>query len=108
MVTSRSSLATLGARSESSTAAEAAPPPRARRPARAVSVLVALVLAALMVWVARPLWLPAVGAFLVVRDPLVPTDAIVVLAGSAPQRLRHALALYHAGYAPRVVVSNER
>jgi uncharacterized SAM-binding protein YcdF (DUF218 family) len=49
------------------------------------------------------------GRFLVVQDPLPPrADAIVVLAGSIPDRALEAAALYHAGVASRVVVTRER
>lgn len=52
-------------------------------------------------------WLPNSGTFLVLREPLERVDAIVVLAGNAPNRLRHGLRLYREGYAPHVVVSDE-
>jgi uncharacterized SAM-binding protein YcdF (DUF218 family) len=55
-----------------------------------------------------PAWLPRIGTFLEVRDPLAPADAIVVLAGNAPLRLRHGNDLYQAGYAPVVIISDER
>lgn len=49
------------------------------------------------------------GRFLVVADPLPPSaDAIVVLAGSVPDRTLEAVDLYHAGVARRVVVTRER
>jgi uncharacterized SAM-binding protein YcdF (DUF218 family) len=54
-----------------------------------------------------PAWLPAVGEFLVVDQPPQPADAIIVLAGNAPERLRHAESLYDAGLAPLLVVSDE-
>ncbi len=68
----------------------------------------ALAAAAALLVAAGPVWLPGVGLFLVVRDPVQSADAIVVLAGNAPERLRVAQALFRAGYAPLVVVSNER
>ena len=57
--------------------------------------------------VTHPLWLGAMGDFLVARDELRPSDAIVVLAGNSPYRAQHAVALYRAGWAPRVLISNE-
>ncbi len=46
---------------------------------------------------------------LVVADPLPPrADAIVILAGSVPDRVLEAADLYRAGLAPRVVVTRER
>jgi uncharacterized SAM-binding protein YcdF (DUF218 family) len=49
------------------------------------------------------------GRFLVVADPLPRSaDAIVVLAGSIPDRVLEAADLYRAGVAPRVVVTREQ
>src|SRR5437867_3162292 len=49
------------------------------------------------------------GRVLVVADPLPPrADAIVILAGSVPDRTLEAADLYRAGLAPRVVVTRER
>ena len=49
------------------------------------------------------------GRLLVVADPLPPrADAIVILAGSVPDRTLEAADLYRAGLAPRVVVTRER
>jgi uncharacterized SAM-binding protein YcdF (DUF218 family) len=49
------------------------------------------------------------GRFLVVHDPLPATaDAIVIMAGSIPDRTLEAADLYHAGLAPRVVVTKEQ
>ena len=55
----------------------------------------------------HPIWLSALGEFLVARDPLQESDAIVVLAGNSPYRAQHAAALYQQGWAPRVIISNE-
>lgn len=49
------------------------------------------------------------GPLLVVADPLpARADAIVVLAGSIPDRVLEAADLYRSGVAPRVVVTRER
>ena len=49
------------------------------------------------------------GRVLVVADPLpARADAIVILAGSIPDRVLEAADLYRAGVAPRVVVTRER
>src|SRR6266849_2816874 len=48
-------------------------------------------------------------AALGVADPLPPrADAIVILAGSVPDRALEAVDLYRAGVAPRLVVTRER
>ena len=51
--------------------------------------------------------LSAAGEVLVAREPLVPADVIVVLAGNSPYRAQHAEALYRDGLAPHVIISNE-
>ncbi len=65
---------------------------------------VAVVLAALVA-----VALLGAGRLLVVADPLPPrADAIVILAGSVPDRTLEAADLYRAGLALRVVVTRER
>jgi len=56
---------------------------------------------------AHPIWLGALGRFLIVSDPLVKADAILVLSGDpyGDQRISHAAELWRTGYAPRVVLS---
>lgn len=56
---------------------------------------------------AAPLLLPAAGRFLIVADPPEPADAIVVLAGSYPDRILEAVELYRAGFAPRIIICRE-
>ena len=51
---------------------------------------------------------PALGAWLVVADPLVPSDAIFVLEGRTPAREVEAAALYHRGLARVVGISTAR
>jgi uncharacterized SAM-binding protein YcdF (DUF218 family) len=69
--------------------------------AAAATVVVALAAAAAI--------LLGAGRFLVVADPLpAHADAIVILAGSVPDRSLEAADLYRAGIAPRVVVTRER
>lgn len=46
-----------------------------------------------------------VGRWLVVEDPLVHSDAIVVLSGRLPERALEAARLYKAGYADEVWIS---
>jgi uncharacterized SAM-binding protein YcdF (DUF218 family) len=75
---------------------------RARVPA-----LLALFVALLLVLL-HPLWLTALGSFLVVREPLRQADAIVVLGGGGADRAAHATQLYQQGWAPVLVLSNEQ
>ncbi|MGH7894676.1 MAG: YdcF family protein [Candidatus Binatia bacterium] len=69
-----------------------------------------LVAGALVLVLIGGFWfLPGLGTFLVVADPLPPSaDAIVILAGSVRDRTLGAATLYHAGLAPIVVVTRER
>jgi uncharacterized SAM-binding protein YcdF (DUF218 family) len=62
--------------------------------------------AVLLVVVSHPLWLRALGHWLVVNDPLQVADAIVVLGGGGPDRVAGGVALFEAGYAPWLVVTN--
>jgi uncharacterized SAM-binding protein YcdF (DUF218 family) len=72
---------------------------RARRLVR----LIPLALLALGVW-----FVVNAGTLLIDREPLQPSDALIVLAGNAPDRLPYALQLREQGLADLVVVSNER
>lgn len=72
-----------------------------RRALRAVAALVAVVA------LTAPLLLPAAGRFLVEADPPEHADAIVVLAGSYPDRILEAVELYRAGLAPRILICPE-
>jgi uncharacterized SAM-binding protein YcdF (DUF218 family) len=78
------------------------------RPRRVLTgVLIGLgILAAGAVLAHQPL-LRMVGAALVVEDALQRADAIVVVAGGTPSREAAAAALFRAGWAPRVIVSND-
>jgi uncharacterized SAM-binding protein YcdF (DUF218 family) len=53
------------------------------------------------------LFLPGAGRFLVVADPPEHADAIVVLAGSYPDRILEAVELYREGLAPRILLCRE-
>ena len=76
------------------------------RPRLRLRLALGLLVAGLLVLL-HPLWLAAMGDFLVARDPLGQADAIIVLAGNSPYRVQHAVELYKEGWAPRLLVSNE-
>ena len=76
-----------------------------RRRARRIAVVVVGVI---VVAIAVRLSLPLVGAWLVVDDPLAPSDAIFVLEGRTPSREVEAAALYQRGLAPVVGLSLAR
>lgn len=52
------------------------------------------------------LWLPAIGRFLVVSDPLAPADAILPLGGAGRTRTEAAARLYAQGWATWFVVTD--
>jgi uncharacterized SAM-binding protein YcdF (DUF218 family) len=66
-----------------------------------------------LIYVGFPILLVAIGIFvffgigrwLVIQDPLVHADAIVVLSGNVPERALEAARLYHAGYAVEIWIS---
>ena len=70
-------------------------------------LLVALLVAALAV-IGVVAGLPALGGWLVVAEPLAPSDAIFVLEGRTPAREVEAAALYHRHLAPIVGISRAR
>jgi uncharacterized SAM-binding protein YcdF (DUF218 family) len=71
---------------------------------RVLSVAFTLIAAAT---VASPMLLPAAGRFLVEADPPEHADAIVVLAGSYPDRILEGVELYRAGLAPLIMICPE-
>ncbi|HOM66735.1 MAG: hypothetical protein BWX85_00985 [Chloroflexi bacterium ADurb.Bin120] len=50
--------------------------------------------------------LAAVGGFLIVADPIVPVDAIVILSGDSGDRLAMAADLLKRGYADTLLITN--
>ncbi len=79
------------------------------RPPRTVHLaapvwLTVLALAVILLAIGRSSVLRASGAFLVVDEALEPAEAIVALAGQSPERESEAAALYHAGWAPSIVI----
>ena len=72
--------------------------PKTRRWLILGGILIALAAAGTLVFL-------TIGQWLVVQDPLVHADVIVVLSGHIPDRALEAARLYHAGYAEQVWVS---
>jgi uncharacterized SAM-binding protein YcdF (DUF218 family) len=70
---------------------------------QAAAIVVAIVAVAL---ISHRLWLPAIGRFLVVNDPLQRSDAIIVLGGGGRHRMAAGAELFHLGYAPWLIVTN--
>ena len=74
---------------------------RLDRSFRLVSVLVA---GFLLVGLTSVPILRGIALFLIVEDRLEPTAAIIALAGHTPFREMEAAKLYHAGFAPQVII----
>lgn len=72
------------------------------------AILLATVGAVASLLLCRSLWLPLVGDFLIVDDPLTPADAVVALGGGGRDRVSHATLLFDQGYADWFVVTNAR
>ncbi len=89
--------------------ASLSPWPSAQRGGAIVRLLalVFLIVFLLILYLARGPLLRAVAAGWIVDEPLEKAQAIVVVGGdsSAGDRLRHAVQLYRAGWAPRLVLS---
>lgn len=60
-------------------------------------IMVTLVIVSVLTYLHMP-------AFLVLEKDLQPTDAIVILMGSTPERELEAVDLYHHGYAPKIMI----
>jgi uncharacterized SAM-binding protein YcdF (DUF218 family) len=56
------------------------------------------------IFVLGRLSLPSLGTFLVLEDKPQPSDIIVLLMGSGPDRMLGAVDLYHAGHADEIVM----
>jgi uncharacterized SAM-binding protein YcdF (DUF218 family) len=74
---------------------------------RRIYLLNAILLIVPLVYLGYPIALRAMARLLIVSDPPVPSDAIVVLAGGDPGRALTAAELFKARVAPLVVVGRE-
>lgn len=61
-----------------------------------------------LILILSPVWLPGVGRFLVVSDPLHTADALVVLAGDENERIAYGARLFREGYAEWFVLTDMR
>jgi len=76
-----------------------------RSPGRRWVILLVTTAAVVTVLLGRSLWLPLIGDFLTVADPLQPADAVVALAGGQA-RVVYAAQLFEQGYAGWFVATN--
>ncbi len=75
---------------------------------RALLVFLLLFVCWLALYVARPLYLPFLGEFLISADPLEKADAIIVLAGddAVGSRVTEAVSLVREGWSQVLMVSD--
>src|ERR1700735_2565554 len=59
----------------------------------------------LLVLIAAAIFFFGVGRWLVVEDPLIHADVIVILSGRLPERAVEAAGVYKAGYADQIWIS---
>ena len=72
-------------------------------------LLIAAVALPLALWIAYPLWMPAIGRFLVRADGPAPSEAALVLAGDfSGRRILKAGELAREGYVPKILVSGPK
>jgi uncharacterized SAM-binding protein YcdF (DUF218 family) len=69
-----------------------------------IRFVVPITLTGILLAFTHVLWLPGIGRFLIVADPLQPTDALVPLAGDR-DRIRHAAELFRQGYARTFILT---
>jgi uncharacterized SAM-binding protein YcdF (DUF218 family) len=70
-----------------------------------VSALVVAAATALILMVAPRTILQWAGNFLVIRDPLTPSDAVIAVSGDGPERVATSIDLMRRGLARRLVIS---
>jgi uncharacterized SAM-binding protein YcdF (DUF218 family) len=75
---------------------------------RALLVFLLLFVCWLALYVARPLYLPFLGEFLISADPLEKADAVIVLAGddAVGSRVAEAVSLVREGWSQVLMVSD--
>jgi uncharacterized SAM-binding protein YcdF (DUF218 family) len=70
-----------------------------KKPARIIFLLVLIALPC-------PIWLPMIGEYLVVADPLQKADAVVLLAGDENERTAAGVQLFQRGYSEWLILTD--
>ncbi|MBI4735200.1 MAG: YdcF family protein [candidate division NC10 bacterium] len=70
-------------------------------------LLAVLLVLALALYLGRPYLLTAIGRYLVTEHPLAKADLVLVLSGNAFLRVPEAARIYHEGFAPKILLTNE-
>lgn len=74
---------------------------------RLVRLLVVALVLGIGLYIGGPYLLAGVGRYLVTEQPLTKADLVLVLSGETYLRAPEAARLYHEGYAPRILLTNE-
>ncbi len=74
---------------------------------RLVRLLVVGLVLVLGLYLGGPFLLTAVGRYLITQHPLAKADLILVLSGQNFLRVPEAARLYHEGFAPKILLTNE-
>jgi uncharacterized SAM-binding protein YcdF (DUF218 family) len=70
-------------------------------------LLAVVLVLGLSFYVASPYLLTAVGRYLVTQHPLARADLVLVLSGQTLLRVPEAARIYHEGFAPKILLTNE-
>ena len=74
---------------------------------RLVRLLVVAVVLALGLYFGGPYLLTALGRYLITEQPLAKADLVVVLGGEPLLRTPEGARIYHEGFAPKILLTNE-
>lgn len=74
---------------------------------RLARLLAVVLVLAVGLYFGSPYLLTAVGRYLITEDPLAKADLVLVLSGQTFLRVPEAARLYHEGFAPKILLTNE-
>lgn len=75
---------------------------------RLARLMIAVLILAVGLYFGSPYLLTAVGRYLVTEHPLAKADLVLVLSGEPFLRVPEAARVYHEGFAPKILLTNER
>jgi uncharacterized SAM-binding protein YcdF (DUF218 family) len=70
-------------------------------------LLVAMLVLGVGAYIGGPYLLTMAGRHLVTEQPLAKADLVLVLSGQIPLRIPEGARIYHEGYAPKILLTNE-
>jgi uncharacterized SAM-binding protein YcdF (DUF218 family) len=70
-------------------------------------LLVVMLVLALGLYLGSPYLLTAIGRYLITEHPLAKADLVLVLGGEPVLRMPEGARVYHEGYAPKILLTNE-